>query len=326
MNQLVSIIIPVYNAEPFVSRAIDSCLNQSFKGFELILVNDGSKDNSLPIIREYAHRDKRVKVANIPNSGVVKAREYGASVAEGEFLLFMDADDYLPEGVLQTLVNAIKPDVDMVIGDINQIEVDGSSSIIKYGNSGSCIGKAHFDWIVRHHIGFLWGKLIRRSLLDQIKVMPYGIKFCEDYLQMIQLSYFARKVVHVDTITYNYIQHDESACNKALTVPEYSQRFADLCMQIHAIIVKCGFDSECVLKLKVLYLYYCRIYLCSKGRWGINKQLKSCFRTFMKDCMVRRYFMSIDRRHYYMTQFVSWAYPVVSILYKRQLKKYGRIV
>ena len=77
----ISIIIPAYNAEPFISRAIDSCLNQSFKGLELILVNDGSKDNSLPIIREYAHRDKRVKVANIPNTGGVKAREHGVSVA-----------------------------------------------------------------------------------------------------------------------------------------------------------------------------------------------------------------------------------------------------
>lgn len=214
----------------------------------------------------------------------------------------------------------------MVIGDINQIEVDGSTSIIKYGNPGSCIGKDHFDWIVRHHIGFLWGKLIRRSLLDQIKVMPYGIKFCEDYLQMIQLSYFARKVVHVGTITYNYIQHDESACNKALSVSEYAHRFADLCLQINAIIGKCGFDPECVLKLKVLYLYFCRLYLCSKGSWGVNKILKSSFRAFMKDRNVRRYFRSIDRRRYYMTLFVSWAYPVVSIFYKRQLKKNGRIV
>lgn len=321
----ISIIIPAYEAESFISRAIDSCLNQSFKGFELIVVNDGSKDNSLQIIREYAHIDKRIKVANIPNSGVVKAREYGVSVAKGEFLLFMDADDLLPEGVLQILVNAIKPDVDMVIGDIIQIEVDGSSSIIKYGNHGSCTGKEHFDWIVRHRIGFLWGKLIRKSLLEKIKVMPYGIKFCEDYLQMIQLSYFSRKVVHVGNITYNYIQQDESACNKALSVSQYAQRFADLCMQINAIISQCGFDSDCVLKLKVLYLYYCRLYLCSNGNWRNNKQLKSYFLDFLNQGPVKQYFISVDKRRYYMTQIVSRLYPLISIIYRRQLKKYGSI-
>lgn len=323
---IISIIIPAFNVEPFISHSIESCLNQSFKGFELILVNDGSTDGSLQLIQEYAQKDERIHVIDIPNSGVVKARECGVEHCKGEYVLFMDADDQLEKGALQSLVNAVAPDVDMVIGDIKQTEIDGSASIIKYGNIGSCIGKDHFDWIVRHHIGFLWGKLIRRSLLEQIKVMPYGIKFCEDYLQMIQLSYMARKVVHIGSFTYNYVQHDESACNKALSVYEYAQRFADLCLQINAIIGKCGFDPECVLKLKVLYLYYCRLYLCSKGRWGKNTTLKSCYRAFLKERIVRRYFKSIDRRRYYITLFVSWSYPVVSFFYKRQLKKYGRIL
>ena len=323
---LISIIIPVYNAEAFIAKALDSCLQQRFSDFEIVAVDDGSKDNSLSILKEYSARDKRVRVFSGANVGVVVARETGVRESQGEFLLFMDADDLLPEGVLQTLVNAIKPDVDMVIGDINQIEVDGSSYIIKYGNHGSCTGKEHFDWIVRHRIGFLWGKLIRKSLLEKIKVMPYGIKFCEDYLQMIQLSYSSRKVVHVGIITYNYIQYDESACNKALTVSQYAQRFADLCMQINAIISQCGFDSDCVLKLKVLYLYYCRLYLCSNGNWRNNKQLKSYFLDFLNQGPVKQYFISVDKRRYYMTQIVSRLYPLISIIYRRQLKKYGRIV
>lgn len=321
----ISIIIPVYNAEVFIARAIDSCWNQSYKDFELILVNDGSSDNSLQIIQKYAIEDDRIYVVDIPNSGVVKAREYGVNVAKGVFLLFMDADDELAKNALQTLVNAIKPDIDMVIGDINQIEVDGSSSIIKYGNIGCVTGQEHFNWIVHEHLGFLWGKLIRKSLMDEIKVMPYGVKFCEDYIQMIQMSYNARKVIHVGTVTYNYIQQDESACNKALPVQEYAQRFADLCKKLSDIIDVCGYGEDSTVKLKVLFLYYCRLYLCCNGRWKPNGELRSTFKSYMSDSSVKEYFQSTDYRRYQMTKQIGWMYPVLSVLYKYQLKKSGRI-
>ena len=321
----ISIIIPIYNAEAFITRAIDSCRDQSYKDFEMILVNDGSSDNSLQVMRNYAVKDNRIHVVNIPNSGVVKAREYGVNTAKNEFILFMDADDELANDALQTLVNAIKPDIDMVIGDINQIEVDGSSSIIKYGNIGCVTGQEHFNWIVHEHVGFLWGKLIRKSLMDEIKVMPYGVKFCEDYVQMIQMSYNARKVIHVGTVTYNYIQQDESACNKALPVQEYAQRFADLCKKLSDIIDVCGYGEDSTVKLKVLFLYYCRLYLCCNGRWKPNGELRSTFKSYMSDSSVKEYFQSTDYRRYQMTKQIGWMYPVLSVLYKYQLKKSGRI-
>lgn len=322
---MVSIIIPVYNAESFITRAIDSCINQSYKDFELILVNDGSSDKSLLIMRDYAVKDGRIRVLDVSNSGVVKAREYGVNFAEGEFLLFIDADDELANDALQTLVDAIKPDVDMVIGDIRQIESDSSSSRINYGNTGCVTGLEHFDWIVREHVGFLWGKLIRKSLVDEIKVMPYGVKFCEDYIQMIQISYHAHKVVHVGTVTYNYIQQDESACNKALPVQEYAQRFADLCKKISEIIECCGYDENSNVKLKVLFLYYCRLYLCCKGGWNPNRELRKTFKSYMADSSVKKHFRLTDLRRFWMTRQVGWMYPVLSVLYKYQLKKTGRI-
>lgn len=322
---LISIIIPVYNAEAFIAKALDSCLQQRFSDFEIVAVDDGSKDNSLSILKEYAARDKRVRVFSGANVGVVVARETGVRESQGEFLLFMDADDLLPEGVLQILVNAIKPDVDMVIGDINQIEVDGSSSIIKYGNRDCVTGKEHFGWIVREHVGFLWGKLIRKPIVTNIKVIPYRVKFCEDYLQMLQISYNAHKVVHVNTVSYNYIQQDGSACNKELPVKEYAQRFADLCLKLSEIIDTCGYDNESNIKLKVLFLYYCRLYLCSNGRWKPNRELKIVFKSYLKDIQVVDYFKSTDNRRYKTTKMIVWLYPIISIIYRFQLKKSGRI-
>ncbi len=321
----ISIIIPVYNAEAFITRAIDSCWNQSYRNFELILVNDGSCDNSLQIMQDYALNDHRICVVDTPNSGVVKAREKGVNVAKGEFLLFMDADDELANDALQILVDALKPNVDMVIGDINQIEFDGSSSLIKYGNRGCVSGREHFDWIVREHVGFLWGKLIRKSLVDEIKVMPYGVKFCEDYLQMIQISHSARKVIHVEKVTYNYIQQEESACNKALPVQEYAQRFADLCKKLSDIVEVCGYDEDSNVKLKVLFLYYCRLYLCCNGKWNPNRELRHTFKSNISDSSVKKYFQLTDSRRYKMTRIVGWMYPILSVLYKYQLQKSGRI-
>ena len=322
---LISIIIPVYNAEAFVGRAIESCLRQSYADFELLCVNDGSMDGSLQVLKKFRQKDSRVKVMDIPNSGVVKAREFGVKASEGRYLLFMDADDELCEGALQAMATAMADDVDMVIGDIRQKEVDGSSATIAYGNRGMVTGKEHFDWIVSHRIGFLWGKLIRRELVEGIKVMPYGVKFCEDYLQMLQMSYAARKVVHIGQVTYNYIQQDESACNRRLSCAEYAQRFADLCRKITEIIATNGYDAESVLKLKVLFLYYCRLYLCANGRWKPNKGLKPVFHEYLNDAAVCQYFMATDPRRYKMTKLIAWAYPFVSLIHKRQLRKSGRI-
>lgn len=324
-KKFLSIIIPIHNAQRFIARAIDSCLKQNFADFELILVNDGSKDDSLRIIKEYGRKDTRIRIIDIPKSGVVKAREFGVKASEADFVLFMDADDELAEGALQVMVDAISYDVDMVIGDICQIEVDGSANVIRYGNQGKVTGKEHFEWIVREHVGFIWGKLIRRELIENIQIMPYGVKFCEDYLQMIQMSYNAQKVVNIDAVTYNYIQQDESACNKALPMKEYAQRFADLCSKIADIVEQCVFDEQSLIALKVLFLYYCRLYLCSNGSWNPNKTLKFKFTEYMSDNNVRQYFQQSDKRRYDMTRLTAWLYPVISLVYRKQLKRNGRL-
>lgn len=321
----ISIIIPIFNAEAFIAKALDSCLQQRFLDFEIVAVDDGSKDNSLSILKEYAARDKRVRVFSGANAGVVVARETGVRESQGEFLLFMDADDMLVDGCLQKMVDAIAPDVDMIIGNINQVETDGCSCVAQYGHQGAVSGKDHFDWIVSHRVGFLWGKLIRRTLVDSIKVMPYGVKFCEDYLQMLQMSYAAKKVVHVNDVTYNYIQQDASACNKPISADEYAQRFADICKKLTELILQCDFDEQATIRLKVLFLYYCRLYLSVKGRWGENKELITAYREYLYDRQVKDYYKATDKRRYYHTLFISYLYPVVALVYRKQLKKNGRI-
>ena len=98
---LISIIMPVYNAEQYLASSIESLLAQTVKDFELLLINDGSKDGSLAICREYEARDSRIRVFDKPNGGVSSARNMGLDEAKGEWLMFVDSDDWLTENTLE---------------------------------------------------------------------------------------------------------------------------------------------------------------------------------------------------------------------------------
>ena len=99
MNPIISIIIPVYNAEKTLNRCVDSVLNQTFHDWELLLIDDGSKDRSMYLCDEYALKDKRIKVFHKKNGGVSSARNMGLDYARGEWITFVDSDDYICENI-----------------------------------------------------------------------------------------------------------------------------------------------------------------------------------------------------------------------------------
>ena len=115
MNELISVIIPVYNAEKYIERCIKSIQDQTFRNFELILINDGSKDNSLEICEKFACTDKRIKVLDRPNGGASAARNKGLEYMSGQYVVFADSDDYVSPSYLENLYKAAKQgDYDIV--------------------------------------------------------------------------------------------------------------------------------------------------------------------------------------------------------------------
>ena len=126
MSSFVSIIVPVYNTEPFLSRCLDSILCQSFTDFELLLIDDGSTDGSGAICDDYAERDSRIRVFHKENGGVSSARNLGIDNSKGEWLYFADSDDELLPNGLQTLVNCIDEDVDVVMGGYEKFNENGA--------------------------------------------------------------------------------------------------------------------------------------------------------------------------------------------------------
>lgn len=147
MSLKISIIVPVYKVEPYIHKCVDSILAQTFKDFELILVDDGSPDNCGQICDEYAQKDSRVKVIHKENGGVSSARNVGIDTALGEYITFIDPDDIIEQNMYQVLFeHAIKYSADIVVCPIRSFnEVEGTISISTVWLEGNILDKKNIE-------------------------------------------------------------------------------------------------------------------------------------------------------------------------------------
>lgn len=174
---LVTIIVPVYNAQEYLHRCIGSLLEQSFVDFELLLINDGSKDNSGVICDEYAAKDERIRVFHKENGGVSSARNLGLDNAKGIWISYIDSDDWVAKDYLKNLVGHAKIGIDLVISFPTYIYTDGSSSKPNY--LSKLVDEHNFEKIFVEHSMHQntspWSKLFRREIIESA-----NIRFCED--------------------------------------------------------------------------------------------------------------------------------------------------
>lgn len=322
----LSIIIPVWNGAAYIGRALDSILCQN-EDAEVLVIDDDSTDSTRTIVESYCTREERIRILkNTKQKGVTGARLCGAENALGKFLFFMDADDTLPTclSVLSIYINRY-PNSDMFIGDIYDVS-ETQKKLRKYGNENINTGHQLFDWIMEKGMGYIWGKAIRKDLFLCIKIVPFSLKFCEDYIQMMQLSYMCKQVVHIGIPTYNYIQNPTSACNNTISKTKFAERFYRLCYHIRLIIESCNFDEKSVVQLKIKFLYYGRLFLWVNGKWGKDPhRLHSVFNEYLSDKEVigNKTFM---KKRYIQTKWTALCPSIWSMIYVVLLKyKYHRI-
>lgn len=224
MTPKVSIIIPIYNAEKHLNRCIDSVLKQDFEDFELILMNDGSKDGSAAILDEYAEKDQRVIVVHKENSGVSDTRNQAMALAKGEYLQFLDSDDWITPDATGLLVRmAQENDCDMVIADFYRV----------IGERLSQKGKIHEDGILTReefalemmenpadfYYGVLWNKLYRRRLIMEHGLcMNKDISWCEDFIFNMEYIRHVRKVYALHVPIYYYVKTPGSLVSQGTSI------------------------------------------------------------------------------------------------------------
>lgn len=176
-SSLVSIIVPVYNVEHYIHRAVDSLLNQTYSYLDIILVDDGSPDKCPQICDEYAHKDNRIRVIHKSNGGLSDARNAGLDIAKGEYITFLDSDDYLSLNAIETFVKIIKEQkVDIVCSGLNIINSDGYIYDYKKGeNSIKISGQEAVKLLLKDVFpyNFSPSKFYKRELFTDIR-FPYG--------------------------------------------------------------------------------------------------------------------------------------------------------
>ena len=206
----ISIIVPVYNSEKYLDACIDSILSQSFRDFELILVDDGSKDSSAQICDEYASQDTRVRVIHKANGGVSAARNDGLDIAKGEYITFIDSDDWVEREYLETLSNY--RDYDIVFFSHRVIYEDGYISEFlfeaKEGDKQNLwkivadLKKNNTDW---NFFGYTWNKMLRRDIIEKYKIrFIEGLRISEDEVYTLDYCTHAKSIKVFPLCLYNY--------------------------------------------------------------------------------------------------------------------------
>lgn len=206
----VSVIVPVYNAERWLRCCVDSILAQTFTDFELLLIDDGSKDNSGAICDEYALKDSRVRVLHKENSGVSSARNVGLDNALGEWIAFVDADDYINRDYLEILIETVcRKNAEIVFCDFSMDFPTHQVSFSTYNWDKQGLDGLK-DYICTPWT-CLWGSLQRKELYDVYRLKsPERISYCEDFHLIVRLCYFAKKIIKVSQYLYHYRQQEDS--------------------------------------------------------------------------------------------------------------------
>lgn len=215
---LTSVIIPIYNCEKYLSRCLDSILNQTYKNIEIILVDDGSTDSTPNICKEYICENKNIVYFRKNNAGVCSARNKGIELSKGDYLLFVDADDYISSNYIEKLVNyAIKNHSEMVKTGYTLIDKDKKSET-KNNYSEQNIKKINKDYtlfLTSSYFGYVWGTLIDSRIIKNHKIMfDKNLKFAEDLLFIFECFKKCQIVSYLNDVGYYYCENVESMTKK----------------------------------------------------------------------------------------------------------------
>lgn len=212
-NQVkVSIIIPVYNVEQYISQCLDSLINQTLQEIEIICINDGSKDNSLNILKDYADKDSRIKIINKKNEGLSCARNDGLKAASGEYIGYVDSDDWVAEDFYEKLfIAAKKYNADIAAGNIVRCGKLVRKYRIKYEKEELLtdgLEKLKAAQIPKYN--YVWNKIYKRESLLKLDIpFPAG-KVYEDIRWSIKVIYYLENLVTVPESNYYYRKNQNS--------------------------------------------------------------------------------------------------------------------
>lgn len=306
MNDLISIIVPIYNVEKYLSRCVDSIIGQTYSNLEIILVDDGSPDKCPKICDDYAKIDNRIKVIHKENGGLSDARNAGMKIATGKYISFIDSDDYVSEDFIQILYDTMVTEGSDV-AECNVVKVFGEGidstekcscdiSILTY-NSQEALHQLLVEGDFRQHV---WNKLYRADLVLDV---PYAVgKLNEDEFWTYQIFGRSKKVTKINIVMYFYYQRSNSIIGStfsirrldALEAKSNRQEYIETNYPDLKSVAKIDFYGTCMFCYQSALKYLSKTEKKSAIKI-INKFRKECNLTFREIMSVsggtRKYFL-----------------------------------
>lgn len=262
----VSIIIPVYNSEKYISKCLDSVLNQTYKNIEILVINDGSKDNSIDILREYEKKDDRIVVIDKENEGVAKTRNQGIKKATGDYIMFIDNDDFIDEDYVETYLK--NTDYDIVIGSYKRTDIN-DKILFKYNLDEKSI------WS-KYVVLAPWAKLYKKDFLikNNIEFLNYGIG--EDvYFNLLCYSK-TNNIKVINDFKYNWFYNNESVSN---TKQRGLKKTVDITVLLNNLLTFVDLNSEYNKYFLERYIYW---YLLFSGKQASKGDFTEQYNNYIK--------------------------------------------
>ena len=252
----ISIIIPVFNVEQYLEKCLNSAINQTLKNIEIITVNDGSTDNSLKILEKYSQKDNRLKIITQENQGLSGARNTGIKMAKGDYLLFLDSDDYIDENMAQDMYErAIKERVDIVVCRYKQVDDDGNT-LYKSSITDTFTKEQHFKRVLAaQSFSMACDKVFKKSLfLDNDILFPLGL-YHEDVYTTYKLYFYAKNICVEEKYFYNWLTRDGSI-SKSIN-EKHIRDFRKILIDTRQFLI----DKKCFSQYETQYIRRCLHYL-----------------------------------------------------------------
>lgn len=282
---MVSIIIPIYNAQKYIKACLESILNQTYQDFEVILVDDGSRDASGEICDHYAEKDRRITVFHRENAGVSATRNFGLDYATGKYVLFIDADDTIEADMLEGCIRlAEKNEAELVICSFRYYMTDDDNRIVEnsLGNDACVTDKELFDhWFSllaeKEILNPPWNKLIRKDLLDTNKIRFYEeFSICEDMTFSVQILDASKKIVLTGNMYYNYYLKSSGTL-----VFKFHENYYEALTKFYGCVDKyCSKFTDNNTQLKLIKTMYVNLIImfvkqiCIKSPWDKKTKYK----------------------------------------------------
>lgn len=318
MQLMISVIIPVYNGAAFIETCVESVLKQTFYNIQVIVVDDGSTDQTLFILNQLACKDERLQVIHQENGGVSKARNTGLSAAKGEWILFVDADDRIEDDYCKTMLEAAKIlGVDGLIARPQQKDIlenyliDDRKELI-----AACLSNDEIRF--PYNIDAPWGKLFRRSVIEKNRLRyPENLTRSEDAYFCMDFYHHAKKIGVLNQFGYIHAEREGSLCRSYTpNAPEMLNRI----LKENAAWVKKYYPEDTVLKKALWYRVLPGIVECERTYLFYQKNLL----TLQKKLMTYQQMLNYDMIHNAIDELQSGdidvkQYRIRLMLYKLRL-------